>query len=190
MGIKPGTYKLTQPAGIGPANMQITLCTLKVTAPEGEKPGSGLWPVGRTGRTAVAGDVDGPGGQRRPVTLKVTPGPGAPAVTLSRNAELAAQMNETEPTPGTTGPPAGFEFVGFVSTPFADSGVQELTWALEAGIGLPPGAGGGSYGGPLKVTTIVGTRFVTPTRPASRPINCKEEKTGRRDLLRGPRSGG
>lgn len=177
IGIKPGTYKLTQPAGIGAVNLRIAVCTLAFGAPP---PGSEIPTVAcgspeKSGTGQMLATLMVPVGSTTPQSFNAVPGPGAGATTFTRNAELTAQMNATEFSPGTVGPPSGFELAGYSSGTVAESSAQEFTWTIEAGVGLPPGAGGGSYGGPFKATVIVGWRNVTPEFPASRPINCKEE---------------
>lgn len=179
VGIKPGTYKLSQPAGTGAVNLRFSVCTLVVGPPP---PGSEL-------PTIVCGPAPGPSegqmlvtlivpaGSTTPESFSAVPGPGAIATTLTRSPELTAQMKSTELTPGgTVGPPPGFEVVGYTSGPVAETTGQERTWTMEAGIGLPPGVGGGSYGGPFKATAIVGWRTVGGGFPISRPIKCKGEE--------------
>jgi hypothetical protein len=118
-----------------------------------------------------------PSGSTTPESFSAVPGPGAAATTITRNPELSAQMKSIELTPGgTVGPPAGFEVVGYTSGPVAETIGQEHIWTMETGVGLPPGVGGGSYGGPFKATAIVGWRTVSGGLPASRPIKCEGEE--------------
>jgi hypothetical protein len=176
-GIKAGTYRLSQPAGIGTVNLQLTVCTLTVGAPP---PGSEIPTVAcgapaETGEGQMLATLMVPTGTSTPPTFKAVPGPGAVATTFARNPELTAQMNATELSTGSVGPPPGFELAGYSSGPIAESSAQEFTWTIATSVGLPPGAGGGSYGGPLKATVMMGWRKVSPELPASRPVNCKEE---------------
>ncbi len=174
--LKPGTYKVTQPGGTGPVKVQFTVCTMffsEEAAMKEENPFN-CGPVNKQGQGQILVTLMVPVGTAAPATLAVTPGPGAGATSLARSPELAAQMNAFEVSAGQVGPPAGFEMIGYVSGTVADSAAQELTWAIEGSLGLPQGAGGGSYGGPYKATAMVGWRSVSAEHPASRPITCFE----------------
>ncbi len=180
IGLKAGTYTVSQPGGIGGFNLKFTLCTLVVGEPP---PGSEIPTVGcgapsESGQGQMLVTLMVPTGSTTPEFFSAAPGPGAGAMSFERNPELTARMRATEFTPGSVGPPPGFEVFGYSSGAVAESNAQEFTWTIEPRLGLPPGAGGGSYGGPLKATVIVGWRKVTPELPASRPINCEEAKPG------------
>ena len=180
IGIKPGTYSLTQPAGIGAVNLRLTVCTLIVgeIAPESKVPPIRCGAPSEPGQGQMLATLVVPVGSVTPESLTVVPGSGAAPTTFTRNPGLTAAMKATEFSPGVVGPPPGFEVAGYSSGQVAEPGGQELNWTIEGVIGLPPGAGGGTFGGPLKATTIIGWRNVTPGLSASRPINCEEEEPG------------
>jgi hypothetical protein len=179
-GIKPGSYKLNQPAGIGTVGLQLTVCTIAVGPPPpgSEIPTVACGPPEESGEAQMLATLVVPTGTVTPVTFNAAPGPGAVATTFARSPELTAKMNATEFSPGSVGPPPGFELAGYTSGPIAESVGQEFTWTIATSLALPPGPGGGSYGGPLKATMMMGWRKVSPELPASRPINCKEEGPG------------
>ena len=180
IGIKPGSYSLTQPAGVGAVNLRLTVCTLVVgeLAPESKVPPIECGAPSEPGQGQMLATLVVPVGSATPESLTAAPGAGAAPTIFTRNPGLTAAMNATEFSPGVVGPPPGFEVAGYSSGQVSEPGGQELNWTIEGSIGLPPGAGGGSFGGPLKATVIIGWRNVTPGLPASRPINCEEEEPG------------
>jgi hypothetical protein len=178
--IKPGTFTPSQPAGIGPVSLRITLCTLFVGEPP---PGSEIPTVAcgapnESGQGQMLVTLMVPVGASTPEAFSAVPGPNAAATTFTRSPELTAKMRTREFTPGSVGPPPGFEVAGYSSGTVAESSAQEFTWTIEPAVGLPAGAGGGSYGGPLKATVIAGWRKVTAELPSSRPISCEEAPPG------------
>jgi hypothetical protein len=180
-GIKPGSFAPGQPAGIGAVNLRLTICTLTLGPPP---PGSEIPTVAcgapeESGQGQMLLTLMLPVGSSTPESFNAVPGPGAGATTFVRSPELTAKMGATEFTPGSVGPPPGFEVTGYSSGPIAESTAQEFIWSIEPAIGLPPVAGGGSYGGPLKASVIMGWRKVAPEAPSSRPINCEEPEPGR-----------
>ncbi len=68
------------------------------------------------------------------------------------------------------------EIVGYSSGVLQDPATQTLTWTVEAGLGLPPTADGGSYGGPFKAIVLPGWRLVNGELPANRPFACGKEE--------------
>lgn len=172
--LKPGSYSLTQPTGIGAAQLKFGACSIVVNEPEPEKfvPECGPQAEPEQGQMLLGLVV--PSGTATPNTIAAVPGPGATATTFSRSSELAARMGEAELTEGSKGPPVGFEIAAYISGVVAESSTNEVSWSMEAGLGFPAVADGGSYGGPFAANVVLGWRNVTAIASSSRPINCKE----------------
>lgn len=168
--VKPGTFQITQPGGIGPIHYLATLCTL------GSEPGS---------EPCEPNDLEGdaqqmlallvPKGAAAPAAVAAAPGPGAYPIAFSRNQEVAEEFaaaippSEEEPWP-----PAGSEIVGYLSDVVQEKAGPEVEWTIDVPIGLPSGSDGGSFGGPVKGGLMMGWRVVDGTHPADRPIECFE----------------
>lgn len=168
--IKPGTFQITQPGGIGPVHYLVTLCTL------GSEIGS---------EPCEPNDLEGeaqhmlallvPKGATAPATIAATPGPGAYPIAFSRNQEVAQAFTEAPPpSEEEPWPPAGTELVGYLSGVVQETIGPELEWTVDAAIGLPNGSDGGSFGGPVKGAAMIGWRVVDGTHPSDRPVECFE----------------
>lgn len=177
--VKPGSYSLSQPTGIGPVALKATLCTAPFTLAEKaeELPPLSCGPVneGEAGTAQLLLGLLVPAGTATPESVTTVSGPGAAPMTFTRSAEVTARMAETELKSGQVGAPAGFEIFGYISGVIAESAAQELDWSIETTLGAPLAADGGSSGAPLPVSLIIGWRNVTPEQPATRPVECALE---------------
>jgi hypothetical protein len=172
--LKSGSVVLTQPGGIGGVHLRFSLCTTVAT--EGGKFGCGSEPSSTEGQFYVGLVV--PAGTQAPETLTVTPGPGAGPLTLTRSSEQVAAALSSNPALAETGtviPPPGSELVGYRSGVISEPAGQSLEWTVDANLGLPPTADGGSYGGPFRLGVVPASREVNPEFPASRPFSCAVE---------------
>ena len=173
--IKPGSYSLSQPAGIGPVTMKFTLCTLN-EKPAEESATCGPIPAGEGAQAQVMVGLLVPPGASTPDSFSATPAPGSPPLTFTRNAEVAAQMsaNVTNLTGEvfTVGVPAGFELAGYISGTINEVAGQAMEWAVEPRVVLPAAADGGSSGAPFTAILVSGWRNVEAGLPASRPVEC------------------
>ncbi len=173
--IKPGSYSLSQPAGIGPVTMKFTLCTLN-EKPAEESATCGPIPAGEGAQAQVMVGLLVPPGASTPDSFSATPAPGSPPLTFTRNAEVAAQMsaNVTNLTGEvfTVGVPAGFELAGYISGTINEVAGQAMEWAVEPRVVLPAAADGGSSGAPFTAILVSGWRNVEEGLPASRPVEC------------------
>jgi hypothetical protein len=169
-GIKPGTFQITQPGGIGSLHYLVTLCS------EDEGP-EACEPSGKEGDGQQMLVLAVPKGATAPATVTAVPGPGASQIVFSRNAEVAAAFNATFGT--TEGeepwPPPGSELVGYMTGVIDEVASPEVfEWTIDAEVGLPAAADGGSFGGPIEGDVGIGWRLVDGTHPADRPIECFE----------------
>jgi hypothetical protein len=127
-----------------------------------------------------------PAGSATPATFRAAPGAGAVETVFARSAELTAAMGARELTTGVVGAPPGFELFGYASAPVAESSAQEFTWTIEATLGLPGGAGGGSFGGPFKATAIMGWRRVRGAPPPRDRSTAKTPPPNRKPSAASP----
>lgn len=165
---KPESFRVTQPGGVGALHYALALCTEPETL-EGEPCEANT----REGDTQVMLVFAVPKGATVPATVAAVPGPGAPPITYTRNQEVAERFAALPPAPEETWPPEGSELVGYLSGVFAEK-AGNFEWTIDAEIGLPNGAGGGPFGGPVNAAVATGWRLVNPTHPADRSINCEE----------------
>lgn len=172
-GIKPGSVSLSQPAGIGPVQLNATFCTLVA---ESETtvcgPPGGTEPVQAQHLLVLVIPV----GTTAPPTIATTPSAGATPTSFTRNQQVAAAFAAAA-SPEKSLPPPGFELAGYISGEVTEAPTRPDEWALSAGLVLPPGAGGGSSGLPFKTAVLGGWREVTGSQPAARPVSCFSEKT-------------
>jgi hypothetical protein len=120
-----------------------------------------------------------PTGTGVPSTIAATPAPAPPAsgpLTFRRNASYASELQRAFPAA------AGFQWVGYMSDPYAFSDgaddVPAQSAQVTVDLTLPRGADGGPFIGPFRVRPVVGARAVDADQPASRPVFC-----GNPDLL-------
>jgi hypothetical protein len=168
-GIKPGTFQITQPGGIGPLHYVVTLCS------EDEGPET-CEPSGKEGDGQQMLVLAVPKGATAPATVTAVPGPGASPMVFNRDPEVAAAFNATfGGIEGEEWPPPGSELVGYMTGVIDEVASPEVfEWTIDAEIGLPSGADGGSFGGPVEGDIGIGWRLVDGTHPPDRPINCFE----------------
>ncbi len=171
-GIKPGSVSLSQPAGIGPVQLNATFCTI---LPEGEAttcgPPGGTEPAQAQHLLVLVIPV----GTTAPPSIVTTPSPGATPTSFTRNQQVAVAFAAAA-SPEKPLPPPGFELAGYISGEVTEAPTRTDEWALSAGLALPLGAGGGSYGLPFKTAVLGGWREVSGSQPASRPVSCFKVK--------------
>lgn len=161
-GIKPGSVVLTQPTGIGPLNLRLTLCTVAESEVEARTCG----PVKAAAEGQMLLGLVVPVGTTVPATIATVPSPGATPTTLNRSQEVTQVLSKEGP------PAAGFELVGYISGAVAESAAQTSEWALAAELRLPVSGDGGSYGLPFTAGARSGWREVSAAQPAGRPVKC------------------
>lgn len=166
--IKPGSVALTQPAGIGPLNLRLVLCT--VPAPSESAATTTCGPAPETVEGQMLLTLIVPIGTTVPATIVATPGPGATPTTFTRSQEVAQAFVAGGKPPG-----SGFEIAGYASGVIAETTGQAAEWALATELRPPVSADGGSSGLPFKSALRSGWREVKPGLPASRPVKCLSE---------------
>lgn len=168
--VKPGSVSTSQPLGIGPVQLKATFCTAKgesgAVAPNCGAPGAEA-----PGRAQLLLVLQLPIGTTAPATIATVPSAGASPASFTRNQQVAEAFAAVA-TPEKPLPPPGFELAGYISGEVAEAPTRTDEWALAAGLGLPPGAGGGSYGLPFRAAVLGGWREVSGSQPASRPVAC------------------
>jgi len=165
--IKPGSVALTQPAGIGPLNLRLTLCTTAAS----EVPAAVCLPAPSNVQGQMLAGLIVPSGTTAPATIVAAPGPGATPTTFTRSQEVGAAFSAAATPPGSV-PPPGFEIVGYISGVVGEVEGQTAEWALSAELRQPVSVDGGSYGLPFTTAVRSGWREVTPAFPATRPVVC------------------
>jgi hypothetical protein len=168
---KPGSFQVSQPAGIGDVRFHLELCSEdeELSSEEACNPGD------RTGQAQLMLAFAVPKGSTVPATVTAAPGPGATPIVYSRNQEVAGRVAELERAEGEPAwPPPGSEIVGYLSGVVEEKEGEELEWTIDANVGLPAAADGGSFGGPIGAALATGWRAVEAGLPADRPINCFE----------------
>ncbi|MEZ5081511.1 MAG: hypothetical protein R2878_12820 [Thermoleophilia bacterium] len=90
----------------------------------------------------------------------------SPTTTLAANAGYAAELERLSPA----GP--GRVWVGYVTNTLVVNGAVDPNIAVTARFGLPQGADGSPFAGPVGYRAVAGFRLVDATHPADRPVNC------------------
>ena len=131
--------------------------------------------TGCSGQDNIDFDVPAFSGQGQLlVGYRVPPGITAPAslssdsptTTLAANAGYAAELERLSPA----GP--GRVWVGYVTNTLVVNGAVDPNIAVTARFGLPQGADGSPFAGPVGYRAVAGFRLVDATHPADRPVNC------------------
>jgi hypothetical protein len=176
--IKPGSLSLSQPGGIGSAQVHFVLCT--------EPEESGCTPTEDTEEVQYLLGIAVPPGSTPPATVTATPiGAGSPLV-FTRNDEVATEIAAASSNlqklaekegeggkPGTQAwPPAGLQGVGYLSSPLLEQEGVLREWNFDADFGLPVAADGSPFSGPFATALAYGSREITPTQSSSRPVHC------------------
>jgi hypothetical protein len=168
---KPGSFQVSQPAGIGDVRFHLALCS------EDEELGGeeACNPGDRTGQAQLMLAFAVPKGSTVPATVTAAPGPGATPIVYSRNQEVADRAAELPRGEGEPPwPPPGSEIVGYLSSVIEEKEGETLEWTIDANVGLPAAADGGSFGGPIGAGLATGWRAVGEGLSADRPIDCAE----------------
>ncbi|MCB0872367.1 MAG: hypothetical protein H6531_02830 [Actinobacteria bacterium] len=90
----------------------------------------------------------------------------APQATFAPSPGYAAELERLSPAgPGRT-------WIGYISNTLAVNGAVDPTIRLTAGFGLPQGADGAPFEGPVSYRAVIGFRTVSADLSAGRPVNC------------------
>ncbi len=118
-----------------------------------------------------------PAGTGVPDTITTDPEPSPPAGgpgTFARNAGYASELQTLVPAP------AGFEWVGYISTPYVHSNGDDDVPAqfsdISVDFDLPRAANGGPFAGPFSVRPVVG--FRGGEVPATQRVSCGDSAFG------------
>ncbi len=165
---KPESFKGSQPEGIGPVNLHLSLCTQSETeeicAPSNFSDES---------QQILAFAV--PKGSSAPQNFSVTPTSTGPTLRFALNQNVSQAAAALPPETGKPAwPPAGDEVVGYLSDPYVTHEGEDLEWRIDAGFGLPSGSDGGSFNSIYTAGLVTGARSVDESLPASRPLECEE----------------
>lgn len=176
---KPESLKVSQPGGVGPVRVHFELCT---------EPGVGGCEANEDeGQSQYLLMFAVPQGTVPPPTITATPVGGGAPIVYSRNDQVAQSYREAIASFSAAieqpfeWPPAGSIGVGYLSAVFTEEKGEVREWVVDADFGLPPGAGGGPYGGPFTLEMGSGWRPVNGNAPADRPVDCYEPSQGERD---------
>jgi hypothetical protein len=150
---------ISQPEVIGDLEAPFNICASGSTnCPNGQ---SGLIAVDGSGQLLVglrAKDEVG-----FPATLTSV----SPAVTFAASPTYSAELQRLSPAP------AGTHWAGYISQTLAyTAGSGPQTVSPRIVLSLRRGADGSPFKGPVQTTILVGSRLVTPTAPATRPVTC------------------
>jgi hypothetical protein len=163
----PGSFSLSQPAGIGPVRLHFAVC---LNVEEGKCAPSG---VEADGQALMAISV--PKGATAPATVTAVPKLGGPTVVLTRNDQVAQAVTEASQAAGKPWPPVGTEGVGYISPIVRqEEGLRE--WTVDVDLGLPTTADIAPFGGPFPVSLWIGSRTASaegsPEESPNRPVDC------------------
>jgi GH24 family phage-related lysozyme (muramidase) len=172
---KPGTFSVSQPAGIGSVRVHLALCSAT-------KEGACIENTGEAENQSLLA-IAVPKGASAPGTITAAPTSGGPAIVFSRNDQVAQAISEASQGGEEPWPPAGTEGIGYLSNVFKEeNGVRE--WTVDADFGLPPTADGAPYAGPFPFSAFTGTRLVGEfapgenAGPGDRPVDCFTTESG------------
>ncbi len=192
--IKPGSLTVSQPQGIGSVRVHFALCTVggsEFCGPNGEDTETFQYLIG----------IAVPPGSVPPATFTAVPTKGGLPIVFTRNEEVAPEMAASSAalqklfgevkTPkeaeevekfkqvfGALWPPSGLQGVGYLSAPIQEVKDQDLEWAADADFGLPVLADGSPFPGPFSTAIALGTREVSGSQPATRPVRCAKPAPG------------
>lgn len=169
---KEGSFRLSQPKGIGPVAVHFAICT---------EPAEGgvCEPNGDEGQSQYMLSIAVPPGTTAPATITAAPVNGAPVngaapIIFNRNDEVSRSITQTAAENESTYPPSGKVAVGYLSAVFTEETGATREWSVDTEFGLPAAGDGGSFGGPFGMEVIYGWRQVDDMHPASRPVDCFE----------------
>lgn len=164
---KEGSFRMSQPKGIGPVAVHFAICTepteTGVCEPN-ESEGQAQYMLSFAVRP----------GTTPPATITAAPVHGGAPIFFNRNDEVSRSITRTAAENESTYPPAGTEAVGYLSAVFTGETGATREWSVDTEFGLPVAADGGSFGGPFTMDVIYGWRLVDDMHPADRPVNCFE----------------
>jgi hypothetical protein len=162
---KPGSFSISQPGGIGDVKIRFSLCSQVNEESCSEST--------NTGETQSLLGIAVPTGAGAPATITATPTAEGPAIVYTRSDQVAQELSEFSQGSEHSWPPAGTEGIGYLSAAFPEeAGVRE--WTVDGDFGLPPVADGGPFAGPFATSVWVGSRDVSESLSADRPVECHE----------------
>ena len=173
---KEGSLSLSQGGGIGPVRVHFTLCT---------EPKPDCSPNEETEEKQYLLGIAVPPGSSAPATVTAVPVGGGSPLVFTRNDEVANEIaassanlkklaekeGEGDKAPPVW-PPAGLEGIGYLSNAQLEQEGVQMEWNVDADFGLPAAADGSPFGGPFATGLTLGSREVSPTQPANRPVRC------------------
>lgn len=164
---KEGSFRLSQPKGLGPVAVHFAICT---------EPAEGgvCEPNGDEGQSQYMLSFVIPPGTTPPATITAAPVNGGAPIVFNRNDEVSRSISQTAAEGESTYPPAGKEAVGYLSAVFTEETGATREWSVDTEFGLPAAGDGGSFGGPFGTELIYGWRKIDEAHPASRPVKCFE----------------
>ncbi len=165
---KEGSFRLSQPKGIGPVAVHFAICTEPAE-------GGACEPNEDEGQSQYMLSFVVPPGTTPPATITAAPINGAAPIVFNRNDEVSRSITQAAAEGESTYPPPGKAAVGYLSAVFTEETGATREWAVDTEFGLPAAAAdGGSFGGPFGMEVIYGWRLVDDMHPASRPVDCFE----------------
>jgi hypothetical protein len=173
---KEGSLQVSQPGAVGPVRVHFALCT--------EPEPAGCGPNQDEGQAQYLLILRVPKGAAAPASITANPVSGGAPIAYSRNDEVGRAYEQLIRDYGaSTGnpmewPPAGTETVGYLSSVFTEEKGETREWVADADFGLPPGADGGTYGGPFTLEMATGWRAVNASAPSNRPVECYSPFSG------------
>jgi hypothetical protein len=192
--VKPGSFSVSQPGGVGAARVHLILCTAEEFFACG--------PNEESEDLQYLLGIAVPPGSNPPASFTATPIGGGSPIVFNKNDEVASQvaassaqwealLNSAE-TPkekeeaekfrqivGGTWPPNGLQGVGYLSGPVAEVEKQTIEWSVDADFGLPSDPGGSPFVGPFASALAIGYRGVSPSQSPSRPVRCAKFEEGK-----------
>ncbi|HVO54070.1 MAG TPA: hypothetical protein VMT37_06620 [Solirubrobacterales bacterium] len=185
--LKPGSLALSQPGAVGSVRVHFVLCTV------GEETCSAnTESKGRTVQFLIGIAV--PTGSTAPASITALSVKGSTPLVFTRSDEATSEIaaaatawqkvytegtqkekeeaEAAKPLIGGPWPPSGMQGFGYISTPYLEAKGANLEWSLDADFGLPTEASGTPFTGPFAAAMAAGSREVTETMPASRPVHC------------------
>jgi hypothetical protein len=175
---KPNSLSLSQPGGIGSVRVHFVICTEPET--------TGCTPSEDTEERQYLLGIAAPPGSSPPATVTAVPVGGGSPLVFTRSDEVATEiaaatanlqkLAENEGKGGEEGiqawPPPGLQGIGYISNTHLEKDGELVEWNVDADFGLPVPGDGSPFSGPFATGLSLGSREVTPTQSASRPVHC------------------
>jgi hypothetical protein len=165
---KEGSLKLSQPGGVGSVRVHFELCTEAEGAPGAVT----CAPNQGSGQSQSFLAISVPKGFSPPATITAAPVSGGAPIVYSRNDQVAQEFSAKAAEEGQQWPPAGAEGVGYLSAVITEEEGETREWTVDADFGLPSTATGTPFAGLFGVSIGSGSREVSDSAPADRPVEC------------------